>query len=452
MQQDPLPPAGRCGRKYSCMFNFLCTAVLAVLFGLAGFCSYAEWDKFKRLISEGESRQHKLLETQIILADALREMKQEIDAAREREKDFLTKLAPRLEKLEQTANSGADDFKRFMEKAEAQNKSQQHNFENAQKHQREQAARISRAVLRLIKFIDIKSHMLNTGVTFEQFDRPAWRAKRHEIYRRMDTSESVAVIYDKEGQRLARRHVQEPGKYYVDGIEAYMFDQHDFKNNKINIISLKAPALAAAGSPSVRINGDASLDGVLLDGCLTWEKLEPAGEYDVWQATDIRDVKRTTYVRQGLHVKKENACLSDYLARYELDAIRQDLSAMLHAATEGEIGRCFVFGACVDGSDSLFFEDGQMIHKHHRFTDLGQHITCPAEYKFPQGGFLINGNHKNLGEPVTLPYSRIKNLRSIKGRGTVTVHDGKHIHIDDDRYGAADVYEIEICGDMPGEL
>ncbi|MFA6353619.1 MAG: lamin tail domain-containing protein, partial [Candidatus Paceibacterota bacterium] len=115
---------------------------------------------------------------------------------------------------------------------------------------------------------------------------------------------------------------------------------------------------------------------------------------------------------------------------------------------------CLIFEACVDGSDWVKVEDGQLSLTHNSSDPIGEHGSCPSNFRniikvndttYPiiyNGSYAINGN-PSLSVGINYLASVIKLL----GRGAIT-QENHSAFIDDRGPGGADVYKLKICGEV----
>lgn len=121
---------------------------------------------------------------------------------------------------------------------------------------------------------------------------------------------------------------------------------------------------------------------------------------------------------------------------------------------------CVRFEACVDGSDYVTVDGGQLSMIHHTYDPMGTLVDC-REYpdyinKVKVDGVFYDINAPGIDEPYTingqpsLPVGIVDldYLNLIEGRGIL--HDWTADHtalIDDDAYSSGSMYSVDLCGD-----
>jgi hypothetical protein len=122
---------------------------------------------------------------------------------------------------------------------------------------------------------------------------------------------------------------------------------------------------------------------------------------------------------------------------------------------------CVRLEACVDGSDFVTVDGGQLTMVHHTYDPIGTLVDC-REYpdyvnKVKIDGVFYDINAPGIDEPYTingqpsLPVGimTIDNVYYINGRGTLHFWLADHrLLIDDDAYSSGSMYSVDLCG-MP---
>lgn len=116
------------------------------------------------------------------------------------------------------------------------------------------------------------------------------------------------------------------------------------------------------------------------------------------------------------------------------------------ATADGRPGSGYLrIEACVDGSDWIGIESGQLVHRHRAFDQIGTHGGCPATHRVAGGGFLVDGLPVALTRlPMPVGMAGIGRFEVERGRGQVRLDGANRILIDDDGPGGADVYIIRL--------
>lgn len=114
---------------------------------------------------------------------------------------------------------------------------------------------------------------------------------------------------------------------------------------------------------------------------------------------------------------------------------------------------CIRFEACVDGSDWVTVDGGQLTMAHGAYSPIGSHGNCEPAWRdiikidgvshsvSYSGGYLIDGQGSL---PVSI--EELESYSKIGGRGGVTQTD-KTIYIDDNSYGGGALYTVDLCGE-----
>jgi hypothetical protein len=116
---------------------------------------------------------------------------------------------------------------------------------------------------------------------------------------------------------------------------------------------------------------------------------------------------------------------------------------------------CVTFDACVDGSDWVTVDDGQMMIEHRNYNPIGAPGDCPEAWwnilkiegvshtvsLQPSDTYLIDG-----AAALSMPIEDLEIFTKTSGRGTVSWSGTHTILIDDDGYGGGTTYSIELCG------
>jgi hypothetical protein len=117
---------------------------------------------------------------------------------------------------------------------------------------------------------------------------------------------------------------------------------------------------------------------------------------------------------------------------------------------------CIRFEACVDGSDSIAIQGGSLFIMHQSYDPLGEHLSCvgvvstvdPGTSLFDpmNGRFAVNGvGYPLSAAPLDVPLQRLASFDEIEGRGTVSMPGTDQVLLDDDPFGAAARYVVDLC-------
>ena len=121
---------------------------------------------------------------------------------------------------------------------------------------------------------------------------------------------------------------------------------------------------------------------------------------------------------------------------------------------------CVRFEACVDGSDFVTVNGGQLSMVHHTYDPMGTLVNC-REYpdyvnKVKVDGIFYDINTPGIDEPYTingqpsLPVGimSLDNVYFIDGRGELEFWPADHkVLINDDGYSSGSMYILDLCGE-----
>jgi hypothetical protein len=121
---------------------------------------------------------------------------------------------------------------------------------------------------------------------------------------------------------------------------------------------------------------------------------------------------------------------------------------------------CVRFEACVDGSDFITVNGGQLSLVHHTYDPMGTLVDC-REYpdyvhKVKIDGIFYDINAPGIDEPYTingqpsLPIEimTLDNIHFIEGRGILQFWPSEHkALINDDEYSSGSMYSVDLCGE-----
>jgi hypothetical protein len=121
---------------------------------------------------------------------------------------------------------------------------------------------------------------------------------------------------------------------------------------------------------------------------------------------------------------------------------------------------CVRFEACLDGSNFVTVNGGQLSMVHHTYNPIGTLVDC-REYpdyvnKVKVDGVFYDINAPGIDEPYTingqpsLPVEimTLDDVRFIDGRGLLHFSPAEHkVLFDDDGYSTGSMYSVDLCGD-----
>lgn len=123
-------------------------------------------------------------------------------------------------------------------------------------------------------------------------------------YRTMDTILKHRQVDGKEGRDLIE--LPSAGFINIDGVTVISYEIIKLENDKPNAITILAPGLGTLDNLHAEVSGDADMDTVYLDGCLTWDKPAPIEGDDKklrYIATDSNQKQATVDIAKNLPVE-----------------------------------------------------------------------------------------------------------------------------------------------------
>ncbi len=118
---------------------------------------------------------------------------------------------------------------------------------------------------------------------------------------------------------------------------------------------------------------------------------------------------------------------------------------------------CVTFEGCVDGSDYVSVVSSLLSIVHQDFDLMGEHPSCQgvvstvnpstSMYDPVNGTFAVNGVGYPLSAvPLAVGITQLTSFNVIQARGAVTQTGPNQIYLNDDPFGAAALYVVQICG------
>jgi len=117
---------------------------------------------------------------------------------------------------------------------------------------------------------------------------------------------------------------------------------------------------------------------------------------------------------------------------------------------------CITVSACVDGSDYLYLNNGELSLSHIGAAVIGDHPECPADYMYKiyidgvahtldyyADSYWIDGKSSLIVDVLNIDY-----ITPIAYRGGISLYNPSTVFLDDDAPGGPAVYSLDICG-MP---
>jgi hypothetical protein len=117
---------------------------------------------------------------------------------------------------------------------------------------------------------------------------------------------------------------------------------------------------------------------------------------------------------------------------------------------------CIRFEACVDGSDFITVASSQLDIQHRNWDPIGENASCQGTtstvnpsvslYDPTNGRFAIDGVAYPLSAlPLMVSIETLATFDVVQARGPVTQSAPDQILVNDDSFGGATVYVIDLC-------